>query len=1133
MMYERFCRRFAVVLSTLRPLFVVVIGSLAVVAGPPVARAQVLYGSIVGNVQDPTGAALPGATVVILHEATKLTRETTADATGSYTFTAVPSGTYSVTVTLEGFRTFTRPAVPVTLNTVMRVDATLQLGQLVETIMVTGESPLLQTDRAEVRAELREQELRDLPVPLGRNYQRLFKILPGISPPVEPHSVPSNPSRALEFNVNGASKSSNNTRIDGVSTTNVWLPHVAAYVPALESLETVNVVSNSFDAEQGLAGGSAINVQVKSGTNRLSGSAFEYHTNEKMRAKNYFDPPDSEKGKWRYNQFGGTVGGPAVRNKLFYFTSYEGTRDTRNASATVSVPTEALRRGDLSVAPSPIYDPATGNADGTGRTPFPGNIIPSQRIDPIAQKIIALLPLPNRRNLDGSIPETNNYFVQSPFSFNRWTLDTKVNWNATAKLNLFARYSHLDFWTYNETVFGQQLQGRPISLPGNPGTGAGNTYNFSAGATYTLSNTLVADAHFGYVRMYTGVEHSDITEQQKGLDFLGIPGTNGPRRFEGGMPLFDFDVYEDVGISERYMPYYRDDDQYQTVANLNWLMGSHNLRFGTDIYFQSLNHTQPELSGTYYTARGGFQFRSNPTLLRGGAPANNFNSWAAFLLGLPNEFGRLLEVEDPYRTRMRSYSLYARDQWQIGSKVTMAYGARWEYFPVPTRGSRGLERYNPATNMMEIGGVGSVPTDLGIKIEKGLFAPRLGLTYRVTPTLVLRSGFGITNDPYSLARPMRTNHPVLINLVVPAAHSWAAAGRLADGIPAIPEPSLGNGVIPIEGNITAFTLPDEFNRGYIKSWNIAVQKELNWGFVGEAAYVGTRQIDQLGFRELNWSPIGGATTARQLNSRFGRTAQTRVVAPIGDSQYDGLQTRLDRRFKDGFQLGVSYTWSKSIGIEGAPNSDGAAAIQIPEYYHLNRALSAFDRTHNLHISSIAELPFGPGQRWLNSGGVVAAIVGGWQVNNILSFYSGTPFNVTSAGTSLNAPESNQRADQVKSNVEILGGIGRGNAYFDPFAFAQVTEARFGTAPWRVLRGPGVRTWDLGVFRQIDLPRDMNVQIRFEAFNVLDEQIFGNPGGNVSNLRLNPDGTIRDLNGFAEILDATNERQLRIGVRLGW
>jgi Carboxypeptidase regulatory-like domain/TonB dependent receptor len=1093
--------------------------------GASSAGAQVLYGSIVGNVTDETGAAVPGATVTIEQTETKLKRELVTDAAGAYHFAAVPTGTYTISVSLTGFRSFGRPGVPVSLNSVARVDARLEVGQLTEVVGVSAETPLLQTDRAEVRSELNATELTNLPVPIGRNYQQLFKTLPGFTPPADAHSIPSNPSRALVFNVNGASDSSNNTRIDGVSTTNVWLPHVAAYVPALESLETVNVVTNSFDAEQGLAGGSAINVQIKSGTNQLRGAGFEYYTNEQMRELNYFAPAGTTKGDWSYHQFGATLGGPILRNKLFYFGSYESTRDKQNATLTTSVPTEALRRGDLSASSTPIYDPATGAANGTGRTPFAGNIIPDNRIDPIAKQLIAQMPMPN---LPG---ETNNYFVASPFEFNRWTLDTKVNWNATQKLNIFGRYSHLDFWTFNETVFGDLLQGRPMTLPGNPGTGQGYTANFSVGATYVFSPAVVADAHFGYVRMYTDVAHSDIG-QNKGTDLLGIPGLNGPRAFEGGMPVFDFNTFEDLGITERYMPYLRDDDQYQTVVNVNWMKGKHNIRAGTDIYFQALNHVQPEIGGSF-GARGGFRFGTGPTQLSGGPTGNLYNAWGAFLLGLPDLLGRLNLTEAPYSTRMRSYSFYVRDQWQITNRLTLAYGTRYEYFPMPTRGYRGLERYNPDTNLMEIGGVGAVPKDLGVKMEKGLFAPRVGLTFRATPTMVLRGGFGITNDPYSLARPMRTNHPVLLDLNVAAPNNLSWAGRMADGVPPIPNPDLGNGIITIPPTVTAVTIPDEFNRGYIKSWNAAIQKELKWGFVGEAAYVATRQIDQLGVLELNWSPINGGQAGRQLNRQFGRTAQTRLVAPVGDTEYDALQARLDRRFANGIQLGVGYTLSKSTGIAGAPRSDGAPSIMIPEYYHLNTAISPFDRTHNLQITNVTELPFGPGKPWLNGGGVIAAIAGGWQINNIVSITSGTPFNVTASGTSLNAPESTQRADQVKSDVDILYGIGRGNAWFDPFAFAPVTEARFGTAPFGAMRGPGYANWDLGVFRQFNLPRSTYLQIRFEAFNVTNTPHFNNPGGNVSNLQLNPDGTVRNLNGYTEVTSSFGERQLRIGAKLGW
>jgi TonB dependent receptor len=568
---------------------------------------------------------------------------------------------------------------------------------------------------------------------------------------------------------------------------------------------------------------------------------------------------------------------------------------------------------------------------------------------------------------------------------------------------------------------------------------------------------------------------------------------------------------------------------------VNWIKGRHNIRFGTDIYYQALNHTQPEISGgDSFGARGGFRFQSGPTQIQGGPSGNLYNAFASFLLGVPNRIGRLKLVE-PYTTRNWQYSLYVRDQWQASSRITVSYGTRWEYFPVPTRASRGLERYDVNANQMMIGGIGSVPKDLGVKVSKTMFAPRFGVTFRPSDGTVLRAGFGITNDPYALARPLRTNHPAVLNLLLDAPNSLSFVSRTSAGIPLIPDPDLGSGLVPVPSPITVFTLPDEFNRGQIRSWNFAFQKELRWGFAGEAAYVGTRQIDQLGFKELNWSPIGGGQAGRQLNQRFGRTGQTRLIAPIGDSQYDALQARLDRRFKNGFQMAVSYTLSKSTGIAGNANSDGALRINIPEYYDLNEALSDFDRTHNLNITSIVELPFGPDRRWMNDGGVVSQIVGGWQVNNILSFYSGTPFSVTASGTSLNAPENDQRADQVKSDVTILGGIGPDNAYFDPLAFIPVTEARFGTAPFNVLRGPGVVSWDVGVFRQFNLRRTVNLQIRVEAFNVTNRPRFNNPGGNVSNLRLNPDGSVANLNGFAVITGTQDgsERQIRFGARLGW
>lgn len=350
----------------------------AVLFGGSRVRAQTLYGSLVGNVQDETGAAVPGVEVRVTHEGTQQELTTITNEVGTYSFPTLRPGTYTVRATMPGFREFVQQGVLVTVNNVTRVNVTLQVGEITETITVSAQTALLQTDRAEVRAELDETLLENLPVPLGRNYQKLFGLLPGFRPPSEAHSIQTNPSRSLTFNVNGVSQSINNTRIDGVSTINPWLPHLTGYVPALESIQTVNVVTNSYDAEQGFAGGAAITVQLKSGTNDFRGTAFFTHHDNALRAKKYIFPyPEGlGKGKVVYNQFGGTFGGPIVRNRAFFFASYEGTTDHQLASGVYSIPSLQVRDGNFSGFSRVLYDPMTGNPDGTDRQPFPGNIIP-------------------------------------------------------------------------------------------------------------------------------------------------------------------------------------------------------------------------------------------------------------------------------------------------------------------------------------------------------------------------------------------------------------------------------------------------------------------------------------------------------------------------------------------------------------------------------------------------------------------------------------------------------------------------------------------------------------------------------------------------------------------------------------
>ena len=1128
-----------------RPALLVVVASCLpvglTIVQPSRLEAQVLYGSLVGNVRDATGAAVPGANISVTNKETNQIRTAVTNGEGAYNIPTVQSGTYEVKVAKEGFRPVQNSNVPVTINTVARVDLTLQVGTVSESVEVSAMAQTLQTDRAEVRSEITTKTLTDVPVPGQRNYQALFIMVPGITPPSTPHSIPSNPSRAMSWSTNGVNTAANNTRIDGASATNVWLPHIASYVPALESIETVNIVTNSFDAEQGLAGGAAVNVQIRSGSNDLRGAAFWYHQGSWSQSRPFFQPANQNTPKFVYNQNGGRLGGPIKKDKLFFFVSYEGTTDRRFTSRLVSVPNAAMRRGDLSGSSTTIYDPATGNADGTGRLPFAGNIIPSNRIDATSKKLLDLLPLPNVN----TTLLTNNFYAGAPFLFDRRTVDSKVNYNISEKWTAFARLSWLKFDTVNQTAFGA-AGGPAINSASNAGTGFGGTWSGTIASTYVVTPSFLVDAYFGYTLTDANVEQPGLGPNT-GRDVFGIPGTNGTRRFESGMPGFGISGFEAFGSPDTVLPYFRNDPQQQYVANFNWTRGSHNIRFGMDIYRLALNHTQPEFpSAGSASAAGRLNFGQGPTRLstvgeNGAAatsPGSQYNAMGTYLLGLVTDGGRLLQVPDEYNTRTAMYSFYVRDQWQVNRKLTVNYGTRYEYFPLPTRADRGMERYNFATNQMLICGIGSVPKDCGTEVGKLYFSPRMGVAFRANEKTVVRSGFGINWDPWNLARPLRTNYPILAALNIAAPNSLAWATTFTQGLPPVPVPSFGDGVIPVPTNYAVTTTDDSFARGYILNWNATIERELPGGFAGQVGYVGNRSIRISGVLDLNAGQTPGLDRAGQpFFQKFGRTASTSLVDAISYATYHSLQTQLNRRFSKGLQLGVAYTWSKVIGFCCNEDNNGRPRVQALSYLDLNRTVLNSDRTHNLQINAIFELPFGRGRRWDSGNRVVGALVSGWQINTLTSLFSGSPFSVTDDGTSLRAPGNDQRADQVKPVVEKLGGIGAGNPYFDWTAFARVTQPRFGTAGFNSLRGPGAFNSDLGLFRRFTMTERVNLEFRAEAFNWTNTPKFNNPSGGINNLQVNGDGTFRT--GVFEVT-GTNaygrdlaERILRFGLRLSF
>jgi outer membrane receptor protein involved in Fe transport len=1085
---------------------------------PALAHAQVRYGSIVVEARDPSGSAVPGANVTITEAGTNRSRSGVTNSAGVVTFATIPPGTYSVHVNLTGFKEFVTTDVAVTEDSVMRVSSQLEVGQITETMTISAAAAILQTDRAEVRTDIPAVQLENLPVPVGRNYQNLFVTVPGISPPENMHSVAVNPARGLAFSSNGTTRNANSIRIEGAISNNLWLPHVAAYVPALEAIESVGVTTSTFDADQGLSGGMSANVLIKSGTNAFRGSAFEYFYDEALKSRPYFLPATEQKPEASQHQFGGTFGGPILRNKAFFFGSYQGTFDRQVANRFGTVPTAAMRNGDFSASPTPIYDPATGAANGSGRTAFAGNLIPRERFDPIVQKLISGLPLPNLAGL------ADNYFATGDYTFDRHNVDAKVNYNPTARLGIVGRVGWLGYEFRNPPMFGD-LGGLPVnSTAAKAGTGLGDTYTFTGSASYVASPTFLIDAYLGVTTIEVTSE-PDRIDENLGSGYLGIPGTNGTNRLYGGWPHFNITNYSNIGYAgSSHSPYIDDNWQVQYTANATWTKGAHTLKFGGDIVRQAMN--RHELGD----GSGSFTFGGGPTQIQGGPAGNQFNTIAAFMLGLPTGISKsLIPFEDDYtRSRNWQFSFFVRDQWQPTRKLTASLGLRYDKFPMGTRTTRGLERYDPDTNQMLICGVGPVPTNCGYDMGPGNWSPRAGVAYRLTENVVLRGGYGINYDPYPLAfvRNILGNYPSSISLSVPQPNALQPAGRLADGIPAITVPDISSGIIPVPLNVSARALPDEPKRGYIHSWNATVQAELAWGFTGQAGYVATRQRDINQIMDANAGQVIGAGNAgRPLFVKYGRTGATGILSNPGWSDYDSLQVSLARRLANGLQANVAYTWSKAFGICCDTLSDNPPQVQALEYFSLNEARLPQDRPHNFQASFVAELPFGRGKPWLNEGGVAGVVLGGWQVNGLLSLYSGAPFTITSSGTSLDLPGSTQFADQVKDDVEILGGIGPGNPWFDTSAFRAVTERRFGTAGVNSMRGPGFANFDMSVFREFGLGIGRAVQFRMEIFNLTNTPHFANPQNsvNASNFGI--------ISGTANSgREGIDERLFRLGLR---
>ena len=1155
-----------------------VIGMFLTVYPARPASGQVLYGSMVGTVTDQSAAMVPGAEVTVTNTSTGLSRQTTTNEVGYYSIPNLPEGSYDLSVGVSGFKPYVQKGIRVSINAVTRVDSTIQVGVLSEEVRVEATTALLQTTKSDVSVSFETAAMENLPLSGYRNYQSLFNLVPGAVPARFQNAVTDTPGRSLTTNVNGQERGANNTRVDGSADVLVTMPHHAVYVPPVESIQEVNIATNSFDAEQGMAGGAAVTVITKAGTNYFRGTAFAMNDNKALRTLTWDEKRAGVKEKPTSNRNidGGNFGGPIKKNKLFFFANYEGTFEHLGNSVLFSVPTADFRTGDFNrklgaqipdrngspimvptteggVVPlqqGMIFDPFSGNPNGTGRAVFSSggrvNVIPASRLNGPMMKMLALVPLPNQPG------DNSNYFNTGIQRLDRNNFDAKINWNRNERHLLWFKYSTMKALVHGEFGLGQ-AGGSCLCAGG--GLGAGDTLVQIAGIgqTYTVSRNFLIDGTFGWTRFGQDVRPPDLGSNF-GSDILGIPGTNGPDPREGGMPPLFISGFSTLGNPEGWNPLFRNDQSYTFNTNASWMKGLHDIRFGFDFVHHLMNHWQPELGEG---PRGAFTFGSGVTALnpqalgssvgfQGGTPSfeNDWNALAGFLIGTPTGSGKSSQFIQ-MDSMEEQYALYMRDRWRAQPSLTIDLGLRWELYPNRRRSDGlGIESYDPITNEALIGGRGGIPQDSGVGYSKTLFAPRLGFAYQVTHSTVIRSGYGVTyhSHPWG-AQALRGWYPLTlvaefsgVNGYQPVTTDLAyiAAGIPNQplgptvGIPSICCPDINTGRVPLPavaetGYPRANTM---LHRGYIQSWNVIVERKLPFQILGTLGYVGSKSVRGFAFLDINAGQIPGAGDAgRPLFAKFGRTTATREWDGRTESTYHALQTSINRHLTEGLLLKGAYTYSRAMDM--ANYGDWTEFLwNAPSVFDRNRALASFDTPHNFQLAAVWELPFGTGKPWATTG-LSNAVLGGWQLNGVFSAYSGRPFTLTASGASLNMPHNQQTPDQINDTVAILGNVGDAGTYFDTTAFKRVTEVRFGNVGRNSMRGPGQRNLDLSLFRTFKLPGAVNLQLRAEGFNITDTPHFSNPNGSVNS------------SNFGKILSTDQNwamgrsRQFRFGFRLAF
>jgi outer membrane receptor protein involved in Fe transport len=1088
---------------------------------------QAVNATLLGTITDATGAIVANAKVTITEEATGVSHAVQTNESGNFTFPDLPPGHYTVGAELTGFKREVRRGVELVVNSTVRVDLSLQPGNLTETVEVTASTPTLQTESASVGRSIPTQVVSDLPLGMNRNFQALLNLVPGTAPATEQHSQFFNAASSLQTEVNGQPRQTNNYQIEGIDD-NERTGLLQILIPPNEAIQTVDVSTNNFDAELGRAAGGVTNVILKSGTNQFHGGVFEFLQNSDLDARTFFN---ASTGHVAYNYFGGFVGGYIKKNKLFFFTDYLHVEDHEANTSLVTIPSLASRTGDESASPAPIYDPLTGAQNGTdaGRAVFPGNIIPANRINPISAKILALVPAPNQ-SFNPANP-VNNYFAALPFTKNYNSVDAKIDYNITDKDRLSGRFSFQRPVVFQAPLFGDA--GGPGPGGAFMGTGVQKTYSTGINYNRTISPTLIMEARVGVAHYHNDAFPSDFGSNA--ASDLGIPGVNlASDPFTSGIVGINVNgpfSQPMIGYSAS-LPWDRAEANIDIVNSWTKIKSNHTFKWGIDIRRVRDDLLQDQT----YSPRGVYTFGTSQTSVVG-ATTNWGNDIASLLLDQPSGAGRDLDTYFPaYRDTW--VFAFGGDRWQVSPKLTVDLGLRWEYYGAGTpHFPGGFSNYDPYTNTLVVAGVGGNPSNLGMKTDYKYFAPRLGIAYRVTPETVIRAGFGMSYTPfpdntYAYNFPVRANNAYNTS---PTGNGYGPA-VLSDGVTAATFqagfPAPVPVVIPSNGRITPtgtlassnfFVIPLDYRNPYVVSWNLAVQRALPRHFNLDVAYVGNHGVRTPAQLNMNVSYTPGSGNAGDVF--FPRTQSYTQFWRGFSSMYNGLQVKVDRRFYNGLSITTSFSWQKAMDMQ--TGDDGGILWYINP--HRNWARADFDRTLSFVQSYVYQLPFGPGKKYL-SHGAASKVIGGWQVSGILNLLTGTPFYITANGGALNTPGETQTANQI-APVSILHNVGPGQLWFSTSSFSQPVGAGvFGTAGRNILSGPGLFRLDFSLFKIFSFTERFKLEIRGESFDLTNTPAFSNPNGSFTSSTFGQvTGTVASGSGVNGV--GTFGRAIQLGAKL--